>query len=198
MLVRQQKGRLDVITGCMSSGKSERLIWTLKREQIAHENVVVFKPSRDTRSQANEISSRDGKSFEAINVASPGDIVAHIRDDHGVVGLDEVQFFDETDELRGAFLDVVLALLEQGKRVVVAGLNQDFLGQPFLLMAHLLAMADDIQHVKAVCVVCHSREATMSQRLINGEPAPRHAQRIVVGGNELYEARCRSCHTIPG
>ena len=196
MSIRRKKGTLEVITGCMSSGKSERLIWTLKREKIARKEVVVFKPGVDTRSLGSEISSRDGKSLEAVTVNAPGEIVSHIRDDHHVVGIDEVQFFDADEDTRIALLEVIDALVEQGKRVVVSGLNQDFGGEPFLLVALLLAKADTINHVKAVCVRCGSLEATMSQRLINGEPASWDAPRIAVGGEDLYEARCRDCHVV--
>jgi thymidine kinase len=182
-------GTLEVIVGCMSSGKSEELIRRIRRATIAKQSVVVCKPAVDSRS-GEAVASRDGATHRAINVHTADEILSAVNTTQQVVGLDEVQFFD------ARLLDIVRILLEKGVRVIAAGLDTDFRGKPFDLVAKLMADADTVTKLTAVCVRCGG-QAIRTQRLIGGAPAPHDSPRIVVGGDDLYEARCRNCHEVP-
>lgn len=184
------KGTLEVIVGCMSSGKSEELIRRLKRATIARQSVVVFKPGVDSRGERLVIASRDGRLFDAIPIDEPQDIFNHLQEEHRVVAFDEAQFLTEQT------LDVIRQLLNRGVRVLIAGLDTDFRGEPFGIIPQLMAEADSVTKLTAVCVCC-TQPAIRTQRLIAGQPAPYDSPRIVVGGDEMYEARCRSCHEVP-
>lgn len=185
-----RKGRLTVIAGCMSSGKSTELMRLLRRAEIADRRVIEFVPAIDHRSGA-AIASRDGGTRLAQAVADPRDIPAKADPrKYQVVGLDEMQFFPPT------IVPVVNELLDRGQEVIGAGLDTDFRGEPFGVMPFLLALADARPHVDAVCVVCKG-PATRSQRLIDGRPARWDDSVIHVGGDECYEARCRDCHEVP-
>jgi thymidine kinase len=162
-------------------------------EFIAPRYVRLFKPRLDTRAadaSGPKVSSRANKSSPAIEVGSAREIPALVSDQHHVVGIDEVQFFDD------GIVPVVNELIDRGALVVAAGLETDFLGEPFDQVARLMALSDHLERFYAKCVCCGAK-ATRNQRLLNGAPAPRDAPRIQVGGDELYEARCRTCHVVP-
>lgn len=177
-------GRVEVIVGGMYGGKSEELIRRLRRAVIAKQSVVCFKPAIDTRYHETDVASHAGAAFPAIPVSDIHTMYATATAANAVVvGIDEVQFFDE------GIVDVVRSLAGAGIRVVVAGLDLDYRGIPFGPVPHLLAEAEDIMKVHAVCTVC-GRDASRSQRLT------RESQTVLVGGAEAYEARCRA-HWTP-
>ena len=192
---KRQAGSLVVIAGCMFSGKSEEMVRQLRRAEIAHRRALVVRPTVDTRAQTQAIVSRSGFTFPSRMVTSSAEIEPIVRStDPAVVAIDEAQFFDS--ELPA----VVERLVAGGRHVVVAGLDTDFLGRPFGPMPALLALADDVRKLTAICVVCGA-EATRTQRLIDGHPASPWDPLIVVGGigDEVYQARCRTCHAVgPG
>ncbi|MCL5036717.1 MAG: thymidine kinase [Chloroflexi bacterium] len=187
----QTGGWLEVICGSMFSGKSEELIRRVKRARIARQNVQVFKASLDDRYSHEEVCSHDGGSVEAVPVGDPWEIMENVKPETQVVGIDEVQFF--SDEI----IDIVKELAEKGKRVIVAGLDQDFRGEPFGPVPALLAIAEVIDKLHAICMVCGS-PASRSQRLINGKEAAYDDDLIIVGAEQVYEARCSMCHKVPG
>lgn len=183
-------GSIEVICGSMFSGKTEELIRRVKRAQIARKRVQVFKPAIDLRYSLEEVASHDGVRARAIPVSSAAEIADQLDPDAQVIAIDEVQFFD----------DGIVALCERlagdGKRVIVAGLDQDFRGEPFGPMPQLMAKAEAVDKLHAICVVCGAT-ASRTQRLINGRPASYHDPVILVGASETYEARCRQCHQVP-
>jgi thymidine kinase len=179
-------GWLEVVCGPMFSGKSEEMIRRLRRAEIAGQSVVIFKPRIDDRYDAADVVSHAGIRMRALPVGSVAELLVA---GHGfdVVGIDEVQFFER---------DVVAATLEladAGARVIAAGLDQDFRREPFGPMPELLAHAEFVDKLQAVCHRCGGG-ATTTQRLVDGRPAPYSGATIVVGANEQYEARCRDCH----
>jgi thymidine kinase len=175
-----QRGWLEVITGSMFSGKSEELIRRLRRVQIARQNVQIFKPILDHRFSQDHIVSHSDMRMASQNVANSDDLVRAVDDDTEVVGIDEGQFFD-------ANLPAACnTLADRGKRVIVAGLDQDYLGRPFEPMPQLLAIAEYITKTLAICVVCGD-PANHTQRLVAS------SDRVLVGASGLYEARCRHC-----
>ncbi len=184
-------GWIEVICGSMFSGKTEELIRRVKRATIARQKVQVFKPALDTRYNAEKVSSHNGMHFDARVVSRASDILALVEDDTDVVAVDEVQFFD------WAIADVCAELAERGKRVIVAGLDMDFRGEPFGPMPLLMAQAEVVDKLQAICVRCGG-SASRTQRLINGRPANYDDPVIMVGAAEVYEARCRACHEVPG
>ena len=184
-------GSVEVITGSMFSGKTDELIRRLRRARIARQHVQVFKPSIDVRYEKGKVTSHAGTEFEATPVESAGEIPALIEKTTTVVALDEAQFFD------GAVVDVVQKLADRGLRVIVTGLDLDFRGEPFGPMPLLMAEAELVDKLHAICVVCGA-PASRTPRLINGQPANYHDPIILVGASEVYEARCRSCHKVPG
>jgi thymidine kinase len=185
------KGKLEVITGCMFSGKSEELIRRLKRSLIAKQKIKIFKPVIDTRYSKVEIVSHGGVKMEAQPISSAQEILNYIHKNTQVVAIDEAQFFDLE------LVNIVKFLVKNGKRVIIAGLDTDFRGEPFGLMPYLMTLADEVIKLHAICNVCGG-EATMTQRLINGEPANYNDPVILIGGKETYEARCRKHHIVPG
>ena len=186
------KGKLEVITGCMFSGKSEELIRRLKRAQIAKQKILVFKPEIDNRYSALGIISHSGFKIEAKPVKDPFEIleISIQQPEVKVIGIDESQFFDSE-----TLPSIVEDLLEQEKRIIVAGLDMDFRGEPFGPMPNLMAMADEVLKLHAICMVC-GNDATMTQRIINGKPARYDDPTILIGAEEKYEARCRNHHEI--
>lgn len=181
-------GTIEVIVGCMFSGKSEELIRRLRRLAVAKKKIIVFKPMRDNRwSRTHELVSRSGTAFAAYPILTPLEMLDKSKE-FDVVGIDEAHFFDHT------FLSVIADLRNEDKQVIVAGLDMDFRGEPFEHIATLLALADAVLKLDAICVLCGGR-ATVTQRLIEGKPAPRSAMRLVVG-DDAYEARCRACHVV--
>jgi thymidine kinase len=173
-------GSIEVITGSMFSGKSEELIRRVRRAQIAKQTVQLFKPKVDARYSADEIVSHSDMKMPSQVVASAAEIVAAVGPDTDVVAIDEGQFFD------AAIVEVANALANEGRRVIVAGLDQDFRGRPFEPMPQLMAVAEYVDKTLAICMRCGA-PANRSQRLVA------RSDRVVVGGAHEYEARCRSC-----
>ncbi len=182
-------GKIEVVTGCMFSGKSEELIRRLKRARIARLNVQVFKPVIDSRYSNIEVVSHTGDHIEATSVKNSSEILTKVFDITDVVGIDEAQFFDE------GVVEVSKQLAKKGKRVILAGLDMDFRGEPFGPMPRLLAIADEVIKLHAICMVC-GEDATMTQRLINGTPARYDDPIIMIGASEKYEARCKLHHYV--
>lgn len=179
-LARRSAGWIEVIAGSMFSGKSEELIRRLRRAKIARQKVQVFKPEIDERYSRDHIVSHSEMTHESTNVRTAADIRGNIQPETEVVGIDEAQFFD--NEL----VKVVNDLAEQGMRVIVAGLDQDYTGKPWEPMPQLLAVAEYITKTHAICMKC-GQPANYTQRTFESE------ERVAVGGEGMYEARCRQC-----
>jgi thymidine kinase len=188
-MAAQIRGRIELICGSMFSGKTEELIRRLRRAVIARQQVQVFKPLIDTRYHEERVTSHNGLDFEASPLGSAADILANIAQDTTVVAIDEVQFFDD------GIVDVCEKLADQGIRVICAGLDTDFRGVPFGPMPDLMARAELVDKIHAICVVC-GRDANRTQRLIDNEPAAFDDPVVLVGAAEVYEARCRHCHEV--
>ena len=184
------RGGLEVICGSMFSGKTEELIRRVKRAQIARKSVQVFKPVLDTRYSFEHVASHDRVRAQALPVMSAADLAAQVDPATEVVAIDEVQFLDS------AVVQVCEALAGRGVRVIVAGLDLDFRGESFGAMAELMARAEHVDKLQAICVVCGA-PASRTQRLIDGRPAAYSDPIILVGATEAYEARCRTCHEVP-
>ena len=182
-------GWIEVICGSMFSGKTEELIRRVRRAQIARQKVQVFKHSLDARYAQREVTSHNGLQWEAIPVESVQQLRSLIEMDTTVVAIDEGQFFDE------GLVDLCEELADRGVRVIVAGLDMDFRGEPFGPMPQLMARAERVDKLQAICVVCGG-PASRTQRLIDGEPAAYDDPVILVGADEVYEARCRGCHQV--
>ena len=182
-------GYIEAVVGPMYSGKSEDLIRRLKIAKIAKQEVIVFKPCIDNRYSKEDVVSHSGISIRAIAINHTEEIHKYITDETQVVGIDEVQFFDE------GIVAVALELADKGIRVIAAGLDLDFKAEPFGPVPELLARAEFVDKLQAVCVKCGA-PATRTQRLINKEPARYDDPIILVGATESYEARCRKCHRI--
>lgn len=185
-------GRLEVITGSMFSGKTEELLRRLRRAEIAGQSVAAFSPSIDDRYGSAVIGSHAGREWEAT-VIDPDPSGIETVDDHldgeAVVAVDEANFFTN------GLIEVTLALVDEGRRVLVSGLDTTYRGEPFEPVPQLLAHADYVDKLRAICVKC-GEPATMTQRLVDGEPAHEDDPTIVVGAEETYEARCRRCHEV--
>lgn len=179
----QDTGWIEVITGCMFSGKTEELIRRLRRAQIAKQKVKIFKPKIDSRYSKNSIVSHNEQSLPSIMIEDIVEVLDHANDAQ-VIGIDEAQFFNES------IIGICNKLAFRGKRVIVAGLDQDYMGKPFEPIPQLLAVAEYITKQHAICVVC-GNPADKTQRKTT-DP-----NRVVVGAAEIYEARCRKCHYIP-
>jgi thymidine kinase len=182
-------GSLTVITGSMFSGKTEELIRRLRRALYARRSVQVFKHALETRSDFTEIRSHNGVPHEAGAVSTSEELLERVEETTDVVAVEEAQFFDE------GIVDACRRLADSGYEVIVAGLDMDFRGEPFGPMPILLAEADEIVKLRAICARC-GRDASRSQRLIDGRPAPASAPTILVGAQETYEARCRQHHEV--
>ena len=190
MQPKNDKGKLEVICGPMFSGKSEELIRRLRRAKIAKQHVAVFKPALDDRYTIEHIVSHDGNKINAYPIDDVQTIATHAQENTiDVVGIDEVQFF--TNDI----IPVICTLIEQGKRVIVAGLDLDFRGIPFGPLPILLAIADCVTKLKAICTAC-GHDAHFTQRLVDEKPAKHNDPIILVGAQESCQARCRSCYTI--
>ena len=188
--MKHQVGIIEVICGSMFSGKTEELIRRLRRAVIAKQKVQVFKPAIDNRYSEEKVASHAGMAFEAIPIRGSIEIFEKLEPNTTVVGVDEAQFFDND------IVNVVKMLAERDIRVIVAGLDQDFRGEPFGSMPLLLAMAEQVEKLQAICVVC-GEPGTRTQRLVNGKPAHYHDPVVIVGAAEMYEARCRKHHEVP-
>ena len=182
-LVPRNTGWIEVICGCMFSGKTEELIRRIRRAQIAKQSVAIFKPRLDTRYSTEHIVSHSEQSLISQAVDDASEILG-LSEHAQVVGIDEAQFF------KGNLVGVCEELANQGKRVVVAGLDQDYRGKPFDPIPHLLAVAEYITKTLAICVVC-GNPADRTQR-----KTPQQ-DRVLIGAKDIYEARCRHCHTPP-
>lgn len=183
-------GSLEVICGSMFCGKTEELIRRVRRAIIARQKVQVFKPELDDRYSIEHVSSHDGAQVEAHPIRHSSELMGLLEDDTTVVAIDEVQFFDE------GIVPVLEALACQGRRVIVAGLDMDFRGEPFGPLPELLSRAEDVTKLHAICVIC-GEQASRTQRLVNGKPAHYNDPVILVGASETYEARCREHHEVP-
>lgn len=189
--VKVTHGKIELIYGPMFSGKTDELIRRIHRAKATGQKVQVFKHARDTRyGGATEIVSHDAIGVHAIPVAESGEIFNCIESDTTVVAIDEVQFFDRD------IVEVCGLLANLGIRVILAGLNLDFRGEPFRLMPELLVRADDVTQLKAICKIC-GNPASRTQRLVDGRPASYYDSIVQVGGTEAYQARCRHCHEVP-
>ncbi|MBI3536188.1 MAG: thymidine kinase [Chloroflexi bacterium] len=186
----RSRGHIELICGSMFSGKTEELIRRVKRAQIAKQNVQVFSHGLDTRYGNGQVASHGGARWEAIPVKSAEDILGQIDARVTVVAIDEAQFFD------WKIAEAANQLAQNGVRVIVAGLDMDFRGEPFGPMPLLMAQAESVDKLSAICVVCGDA-ATRTQRLINGKPAKYDDPIILVGASEVYEPRCRAHHQVP-
>ena len=185
-----KKGSLEIICGPMFSGKSEELIRRLRRAKIAKQRVTVFKPKLDTRRRLDKVTSHNGNHIEATPVDEVDHILMQVIDAQiQVVGIDEVQFFPH------AIIPIICQLIDAGKRVLVAGLDLDFRSIPFGPIPILLAIADQITKLQAICTLC-GNDAHHTQRLVNHQPAQFDDPIIQVGAQEAYQARCRDCYVI--
>ncbi|MBU8905864.1 thymidine kinase [Desertibacillus haloalkaliphilus] len=191
MYVMKNEGWVEVICGSMFSGKSEELIRRVRRASFGNLKVEVFKPVIDNRYSEEEVVSHNGTKVVAKPVHSSVEILKQLSVSTQVVAIDEVQFFDEN------IVAVVEQLADQGFRVITAGLDQDFRNEPFGQVLTLMALAEDVTKLQAVCPVCGS-PASRTQRLIDHKPASYDDPVILVGASESYEPRCRHCHEVPG
>lgn len=185
-------GRIEVISGCMFSGKTEELIRRIRQVSIARQSFRIFTPLLDARYGLNQVASHAGARIEARPIQFATEILTYIEDTH-VVAIDELHLLEDTPD---QIVDICQGLAERGLRVIISGLDQNYRAEPFPAMASLMAIAEQVDKLYAICVRCGAY-ATRSQRLINGRPAPANAPTIVVGGQELYEARCRACYQAP-
>ncbi len=186
-----QGGWIEIICGSMFSGKTEELIRRVRRAEIARQHVQVFKPKLDNRYAASQVASHDGVQKEAEVIERASEILTKLNPGTNVVAIDEAQFFD------WQIADVARLLADRGLRVIVTGLDLDFRGEPFGPMPLLMAEAEMVDKLHAICVQCGAT-ASRTQRLINGRPANYDDPVILVGASEVYEARCRECHKVPG
>ena len=190
MIENRKFGWIECICGSMFSGKSEELLRRIKRGVIAKQKVLLFKPSIDNRYEENKVSTHNGNSFESVNIDRAEQIYDYVIDKkYDIIGIDEVQFFDEK------IVEVINKLADDGIRVIVAGLDMDFKAEPFHPMPEIMAVSEMVTKLHAVCNKC-GKEASRSQRLIDGEPARYDDPIVVIGASESYEARCRHCHEI--
>lgn len=190
MLVREASW-LEVIVGSMFSGKSEELIRRVKRTAIAKQNVLVFKPAIDHRYGVEKVAAHNGMEVDCVPVEHAKDILSYVDEQTNVVAIDEIQFFSND------IISVCQRLVSEGKRVIAAGLDQDFRGEPFGPVPILMALAEQVTKLNAICVSCGGF-ASRTQRLIDGRPARYDDPIILIGATENYEARCNRCHKVPG
>ncbi len=188
--MKHHTGSIEVITGSMFCGKTDELIRRLRRATIARQKVQVFKPAIDDRYAVEKVTSHAGSEFNAIPIQSTKEILNRLASDTTVVGVDEAQFLDP-DIVR-----ICEQLADRGMRVIVAGLDTDFRGEPFGPMPLLMAKAEVVDKLHAICMVC-GEPACRTQRLVDGNPARYDDPVVIVGADELYEARCRNHHQVP-
>ncbi len=173
----------------MFAGKSEELIRLVRRAMYARKKVQVFKHALDDRFERTAVATHNGVQLSAVPVRNTRELIAQIEPDTDVIAIEEAQFFDE------ALVPLCVELADLGKTVIVAGIDQDFRRQPFGIMPHLMAVADEVVKLRAICVVC-GRPASHTQRLVDGRPASWDEPTILVGAEDHYEARCRNCHQV--
>lgn len=189
MYHQYREGWIEVISGCMFAGKTEELIRRVYVLSYAKKKIQVFKPATDDRYSATEIVSHSGQRITCHVIAKPQEILDILADDDEVIGIDEAQFFD------ASLIEVCDYLADSGKRVIVAGLDTDFRGEPFGVMPQLLTKAEFVTKLTAVCAKCGA-PATRTQRLINGKPASFEDPIVLIGAMDSYEPRCRHCHEV--
>ncbi len=189
MVLNQKEGWIEVISGPMFAGKTEELLRRIKRLEYAKANIVVFKPAMDDRYAEGEVVSHNRNRTQSFNIHESTDIFKFVSKETDVVAVDEIQFLDEQ------VLDIIGYLADQGKRIIVSGLDTDFRGEPFSFMPKLLAKAEFVTKLTAVCVQCGA-PATRTQRIVNGKPAKYFDPIVLIGASESYEARCRHCHKV--
>lgn len=189
MYHQYRPGYIEVISGCMFAGKTEELIRRINVLSYAKQNILVFKPAIDNRYSDEKIVSHAGSSVHSVVVKEAKEILNYINKDTDVVAIDEVQFFDKD------IIQVTEHLAKLKKRVMVAGLDTDFRGEPFGVMPMLITTAEFVTKLTAVCTKCGG-PATRTQRLVNSKPASYYDPIILVGASESYEARCRHCHEV--
>ena len=189
MYNQYREGWIEVICGCMFAGKTEELIRRINVLSYARKNILVFKPKIDDRYSTTEIASHAGSKVPCIVISEAKEILNHVNYDTDVVAIDEVQFFDED------VVDICEYLADSGLRVMVAGLDKDFRGEPFGVLPDLLTRAEFVTKLTAVCAKCGA-PATRTQRIIIGKPASFNDPIVLVGAKEAYEPRCRHCHEI--
>lgn len=190
MFENRKVGWIECICGSMFSGKSEELLRRIKRGLIAKQKILLFKPTIDNRYIADKVSTHNGNSYDSICINNAIEIYDYIKNDsYDIIGIDEVQFFDKN------IITIINDLADRGIRVIVAGLDMDFKGEPFFPVPEIMAISEIVTKLHAVCSVCGC-EASRSQRLIDGKPAKYNDPIVVVGASESYEARCRHCHKI--
>ena len=189
--MRHTHGSIEVVCGSMFSGKTDELIRRLVRATIAKQKVQVFKPAIDIRYAVEKVTSHAGSDYDAIPIEKAAEIRSRLDADTTVVGIDEAQFFDSD------IVQIADELAARDIRVLVAGLDTDFRGEPFGPMPFLMSRAERVDKLHAICMVC-GNEASRTQRLVNGKPARYDDPVVIVGASELYEARCRLHHEVPG
>lgn len=189
MYLNQKDGWIEVISGPMFAGKTEELLRRVKRLEYARKNIVVFKPLIDNRFSEGEVVSHNNNRTKSVNISKAIDIFKYVDKTTDVVAIDEVQFLDEEA------VSIIEYLANQKKRVIVSGLDRDFRGEPFSFMPKLLSIAEYVTKLTAICVKCGS-PATRTQRMVNGKPAKYNDPIVLIGAEESYEARCRSCHKV--
>lgn len=177
--LKLHKGKLEIICGSMFSGKTEELIKRIRRAKFAKQKVIIFKPSIDTRYNKNQIVSHDSSAIDCIAISKPIEMIS-LAKNYDVIGVDEIQFFDES------IVDCCLTLIQKGKRVIGAGLDMDFEGNPFGSTPKLLAIADDISKLRAICTKCGNM-ANFSRRIVE------EVSQVLLGEKKEYEPRCRNC-----
>lgn len=188
--MRHIHGSVEVICGSMFSGKTDELIRRLVRATIAKQKVQVFKPAIDVRYAVEKVTSHAGSDYDAVPVQKAADIPKLLERGTTVVGIDEAQFLDSEVAI------VARELADKGMRVLVAGLDTDFRGEPFGAMPVLMSQAERVDKLHAICMIC-GEDASRTQRLVNGKPARYNDPVVIVGAAELYEARCRQHHEVP-
>lgn len=189
MHLNQKDGWIEVICGSMFAGKTEELLRRVRRLEYAKKNIVVFKPLMDNRYADNEVVSHNNTRTKSVNISLSRQIFDHVDEETDVVAIDEIQFLDEEA------VAIVDYLANRGIRVIVSGLDKDFRGEPFSFMPKLVAIAEYVTKLTAICVKCGA-PATRTQRIVNGKPAKYNDPIVLIGAEESYEARCRSCHKV--
>lgn len=189
MVLKQKEGWIEVICGSMFAGKTEELLRRVKRLEYAKANIVVFKPAMDDRYATSEVVSHNHNRTQSYNIHDSKDIFKYIDKNTQVIAIDEIQFLDES------VLNIIDYLADKGKRIIVSGLDTDFRAEPFSFMPKLIAKAEVVTKLTAVCVQCGA-PATRTQRIVDGKPAKYHDPIVLIGASESYEARCRHCHKV--
>lgn len=189
MYLNQKDGWIEVICGPMFAGKTEELLRRVKRLEYAKKNIVVFKPLIDNRFSENEVVSHNNNRTRSVNISFARQMFKYVNDTTDVVAVDEIQFLDEEA------VGICEYFASKGIRVIVSGLDKDFRGEPFSFMPKLLAIAEYVTKLTAICVKC-GIPATRTQRIVNGKPARYVDPIVLIGAEESYEARCRSCHKV--